>query len=432
LENWEENGFRGVVSFATGAGKTIVALRGAKQWAQTGKPVLILVPTQELHRQWLDEIAIELPGVRALQCGAGSGPSDWGDLLAIYSQEEPISDLIRIVLCTNATFMSDAFLSRLQQGDHLLVIADEMHRLGSPKALGALASLSAGASLGLTATYRRQFDESGTAALLNWFGPILEPVVGLAEAILLELLVPYDYRFHTLELEPDELLRYEQLTDRIKRFLGRGVEDSESLEVLTLLLIQRARILKQARGKAAAAAAILAAEYEDGDRWLVYCDDTQQLNEVVRQGLQLGLPVLEYHSMMASDRGAAMTTFKRRGGVVVAIRCLDEGVDIPDCNRALILASSTAEREYVQRRGRVLRTAPGKVSATVHDLLLVDAHGGVLARSEAVRAIEFARTARNPGARAQLRLIIARSADPNGLPMVDQVTADENSGDEAP
>ena len=185
-----------------------------------------------------------------------------------------------------------------------------------------------------------------------------------------------------------------------------------------MLMIRRARILKQARGKVPAAAEILRQEYQPGDRWLVYCDDIAQLKALTKQCLEAGLPAMEFYSEMRSDRDAVISSLGRHGGIVIAIRCLDEGIDIPVTDHALILASSTVEREYIQRRGRVLRQAPGtgKVSAEVHDLMLVDAIGGALTKSEALRALEFVRLARNPAARDRLKAIVTLSHDPITLP----------------
>jgi superfamily II DNA or RNA helicase len=183
-----------------------------------------------------------------------------------------------------------------------------------------------------------------------------------------------------------------------------------------MLLIQRGRLLKQARGKVPLATDILKNEYREGDRWLVYCDDLDQLNSLVRACLNEGLPTLEFHSEMTSDRNEVLRSLGDHGGIVVAIRCLDEGIDIPVTDHALILASSTVDREYVQRRGRVLRRAPNKVSAEVHDLMLVDLHGGALTKGEALRALEFVRLARNPGARERLKAIVRLSSDPIELP----------------
>ena len=140
-----------------------------------------------------------------------------------------------------------------------------------------------------------------------------------------------------------------------------------------------------------------------------------------------GLPALAFYSEMASDRPSVLASFKERGGIVVAIRCLDEGIDIPVTDHALILASSTAEREYVQRRGRVLRRAPssGKVSAEVHDVILVDDRGGALTRSEAIRALEFVRLARNPAARDRLRAMVALSQDAVDISALDEANFED-------
>jgi superfamily II DNA or RNA helicase len=194
-----------------------------------------------------------------------------------------------------------------------------------------------------------------------------------------------------------------------------------------MLLIRRARVLKQARRKVPTAAAILRAEYKPGDRWLVYCDDLTQLKTLTRECLAAGLPALEFYADMPGSRDAVIRSLGEYGGIVIAIRCLDEGIDIPVTDHALILASSTVEREYIQRRGRVLRRAPAtaKVSAEVHDLMLVDSLGGALTRSEALRALEFVRLARNPAARERLKAIVSLSQDPIQLP--DFLDYDEES-----
>jgi superfamily II DNA or RNA helicase len=427
LESWRNAGHRGIVAFATGAGKTLTALRAVDEWTSAGRPALILVPGQELHRQWTAEIAVEIPAATPLLCGAGAGVAEWGPLLGKYTAAAGLSEAgsRRIVLATNSTFSSLDFQNRLQHGDHLLVVGDEMHRLGSRRALAALERCDAGATLGLSATYRRQFDEAGTGSLVSWFGPVLDPVIGIAEAIAMGRLVPYDYRLHTLELEPDEVASYLEITDRIRR--AAGGDANEPSEYLRMLWIQRARILKQASGKAGKAVEILSSEFRPDDRWLVYCDDIDQVNEVVAAALERDLPVMEFHSMMPGDRDAVLRSLEHRGGIVVAIRCLDEGVDLPACDRALILASSTVEREYIQRRGRVLRTAKGKASATVHDLVLVDEHGGALTRGEALRALEFARLARNPAARASLQLLLALSSDAAVVPGLAWASAEDDS-----
>jgi superfamily II DNA or RNA helicase len=411
LQSWAEASYHGIVSFATGAGKTITAIEGIRRWtAETGKATVVAVPSTELHRQWAREIKAELP--EANLALAGAGHNDWKSILRWFLSDHADEGRPRVVLATNQMFSSPDFQAGLRASRaSVLLVADEMHRTGSRGVLEALEAGEFGATLGLSATYARQFDEAGTQRLLAIYGSVLEPVIGLTEAILLGRLVPYDYHLHVASLDDVEEEKYDVLTDKIRRLAGRNQDTSGDDSYIQMLLIQRARILKKAASKVPAGLEVLGSEYSAGDRWLVYCDDTAQLRQIVEGCLERGLPALEFHSTMDADRGDVMESFKRRGGILVAIKCLDEGVDIPACDNALILASSTVEREYIQRRGRVLRTSPDKYSAAVHDLLLVNAEGGVLTRGEALRAIEFARLARNAAPTIDLQHMLALSPD---------------------
>jgi superfamily II DNA or RNA helicase len=216
-------------------------------------------------------------------------------------------------------------------------------------------------------------------------------------------------------LEEDEDSEYSRLTQRITELRTRASDHptEEQQRRLDMLRIQRARIVKKARQKVPHAADLLGREYVSGQRWLVYCEDTEQLG-MVRDGLvSVDCEVHEYHSQMVGDPPATLRSFERYGGVLVSIRCLDEGIDIPMVDRALILASSTNSREYIQRRGRVLRTAPGKYSAEVYDVLVcreVDNHVEVLNRDYS-RARQFATFARNEACRYQLDALRAAAED---------------------
>lgn len=138
-----------------------------------------------------------------------------------------------------------------------------------------------------------------------------------------------------------------------------------------MLLIRRARIAKKARNKVPLAAKTVARTYHEGQRWLVYCEDAGHLSEMMAALTARGISPVEYHTGMAGDPGATLDWFKTFGGVLVSIRCLDEGVDIPAVDHAMILASSQNPRQFIQRRGRVLRKAPGKDIAVIHDEIVV-------------------------------------------------------------
>jgi len=162
------------------------------------------------------------------------------------------------------------------------------------------------------------------------------------------------------------------------------------------------------------------ARYEPGQHWLLYCEDRHQLGEVLARLRNDSVDALEYHSAMSGDREATLDRYRRLGGVLVSIRCLDEGVDIPDITHALILASSRNYREFIQRRGRVLRTAAGKYQANLFDLLVVPRGNGDefdgLVFGEIARAAEFARDALNRNASLYLkRLCIEIGLDPDAM-----------------
>jgi superfamily II DNA or RNA helicase len=165
---------------------------------------------------------------------------------------------------------------------------------------------------------------------------------------------------------------------------------------------------------------ILRENYVRGQSWLIYCEDQAQLNEIVAQTRTWCGEVLEYHTSMQGDARATLSWFQEHGGILVAIACLDEGVNIPSISHAIILASSQNPRQFIQRRGRILRRFPGKRIAYVYDVLVspedVDAEPTQksLLKSELRRALEFASSATNQSATSALRLIAVRAGlDPD-------------------
>ncbi|MCA1703703.1 MAG: type III restriction endonuclease subunit R, partial [Actinobacteria bacterium] len=286
-------------------------------------------------------------------------------------------------------------VKRMEGIPRLLVVADEVHRVGSPERQRVLA-IDADWRLGLSATWEREGDSGGTEKIEDYFGGVVPPIYTLADAIDDGHLCKYQYFIHTVGLDEDERAAWKDLRARIGQALARA--EGEFTENVRQLLINRARIVKSARAKTGAAIQVLADHYRDGQAWLVYCDNKDQVR-VVRQAADArGLRTQEYHTQMDGDSEAALAEFSRDGGVLVAINCLDEGVDIPRISHALVLASSTTRRQYIQRRGRVLRTHESKHRAVVHDVL-VDTSGFdpsdsvSYMRTELARALEFVRSA---------------------------------------
>lgn len=416
VESWERAGKRGIIAHVTGAGKTVSALEVIRRWILSGQPALVLVPSELLLRQWQLEIAEAFAGteVETLTAGGGASRASWEASLADFTR--PLRELgPRIVLSTIQTAARDPFIRKVQQGSHLLLVADEVHRLGAPS-YRRLLRLQVGGSLGLSATPRRFGDPEGTAAIYRAFGSELEPQIDIGAAIRIGRLVPYDYFVHRVTLTRQESEEWDALSEEVARVFatlprGDGGE-RQSTPRYEQLLFRRARVIKQAAGKIPLALDVIAREMRSGDRWLVYCDDTEQLSAVASGLRGAGAAVFEYHSAMEGSREATLSAFTTHGGVLVAIKCLDEGVDLPTVNKALILASSTNPREFIQRRGRVLRKAPDKLSAAIHDAIVLPdparlgAHNELpsFALTDLSRAMEFAKHARNTAVVTELRL----------------------------
>jgi superfamily II DNA or RNA helicase len=404
---------RGIVSHATGAGKTLTAIDIARRWLAERGPVLIIVPGDLLFRQWRDELGVELRGTgpAVLEAGADASRTDWRGALPDFTRD--LGELgPRVTLATLQTAASLEFLSRVQGGSHLLVIADEVHRVGSPRNSN-VTRMETGGRLGLSATPERFGDAFGTRLIFDYFGPVLEPAFGISEAIEVGRLVPYDYFIDLVPLEQGEAERWNALTEQIRRSAGRlRTRDDEPMpDALRMLLIRRARIVKQAAAKSRVAVQVIEANFKSDQSWLVYCDSQEQLGAVLSGLRAKGFDASEYHSSMQGSRPETMRFFRDKGGILVAIRCLDEGIDIPTVTHALILASSSNQREYIQRRGRVLRRAPGKYSAAIYDVLVSIEREGrqSVIDADLSRAAAFARLARNESIRQALAALARRT-----------------------
>jgi superfamily II DNA or RNA helicase len=253
------------------------------------------------------------------------------------------------------------------------VIADEVHRLGSQEAQTILGWLDAPARLGLSATPERANDPGGTQAIMEYFGGIIDRYT-LADALDDKVLAPYVYQPDWVSLGEPEQERWNELTSQIRRLHAMAQRSDAQIETssrLRMKLIERSRIAKNAAAKVPKAAELIDSQYRTGQKWLVYCDNQVQLRAVVAALQDRGLASWEYHRQMAGSPEATLRLFDSNGGIIVAIKCLDEGVDIPSATHALILSSSRNPREFIQRRGRVLRRSPGKTIAMLLDVLVL-------------------------------------------------------------
>lgn len=417
IEQWENNQNVGMLSMATGTGKTITALFALNKFINEGRLVVIVVPSRLLLGQWKENISEFYPGVPLLQAGGGNNwKTNPMKRIFISTIKQP-----KIILATMATASSADFIAFLKQSSKPILVADEAHRIGSPKYREILNKIYFKERLGLSATPERLFDDEGNEAITNTFGdkPVyLLPIGGKVKLsenddeeipILGNFLSKYKYYFDTVHLTLQEQKEWNEITVEIKQFIGRHLElmqgagSARDKQRLELLYINRSKILKKAEGKIDLACRAISEKYNDNSRWIIYCEDEDQMNSVASaiREQNRDLAVLIYHSNMGeSERERTLQYFEGHPSVIVSIKCLDEGIDIPIVDGALILASSTNPRQYIQRRGRVLRKAKGKRIAIIIDALVLPETPGKndqmpVVRSELSRAWNFAKNAEN-------------------------------------
>ena len=411
VDAWCNAGYRGVLEMATGAGKTIAAMIAAHRLHQQHRSLLIVVaaPYLPLIQQWCEEI--EAFGMTPVDLTSANGPRGRARALGRLkrSLRNGSRDVATIVL-SHDTLTSPAFHKELASFDATkLLIGDEVHGLGSDRFVSNPPEFF-NYRLGLSATPVRQYDAEGTDALLQFFGPIayqftLEQAIG-------NCLVPYDYFIHPVELTEEEMNRWSDLTNKVRQQSWRRGDEGVSTYVQKLLRDRRA-IIENATNKITALEEALEEEnLRSLKHTLIYASDKapEQLARVNDTLRTLGILFHQLTYEETSDRQRTQQILKSfQDGdlrVLTAKRVLDEGVNIPQIQKAFILASTTVERQWVQRRGRLLRKCDeiGKEYGEVHDFVampsdLADLDGDArgLIGSELARIQEFARQARNAG-----------------------------------
>lgn len=415
LENWESNSRRGIFEHATGSGKTFTAICAIRKELELLHPILILVPSTGLLNQWkteLENTLNDMDDISYLLCGDGNVLWKQGSYLRSFSKRNV--PLKRIILSTMGTASCDEFLSKIDPNPDLFVVADEVHNMGAP-GNRKFFQYNAGARLGLSATPRRYGDSEGTNAIINYFDKILEPVYTLEDAIRDGHLCHYFYHPEIVSLTTGEQEEWDNLSKQISKeyAINKSNENNDISNRIKSLLINRARIVKNARNKVSLAIRVITENYKNGQKWIVYCD-----NQVQMQNVLIGLKktsvgrIYQYHSEMSDKvRQETLDQFYDLGGIIVSIKCLDEGIDIPSTSHALILASSQNPREFIQRRGRILRKSEGKHFAYLFDAIVIpnnfsetDKHTRII-ETELVRAINFGINSEDKKCITDLRLL---------------------------
>ncbi len=431
INKWTEQNYCGIFDMATGTGKTYTGLGAATRLYNDNKRVAIIIvcPYQHLVEQWVEDIVKF--NMRPTIGYSASRQTNWKQRLKddIDDFNLGIIDAFCFVT-TNATFSTVFVQEQLDKlGRDTLLIVDEAHNFGSPR-LSKCLNPKIEYRLALSATLDRHGDPEGTAALYNYFGE-KSIEYSLERAIAEKKLTPYYYYPVPVYLEENEFEKYKSLSYEIAKECHKDKHGKLKITAKgEMKILERSRLVAGARAKLPKLKELMMA-YKDETHILVYCgatkieyfenDESDRDLEGERQivavskmlGNELQMKVTHFTSNeSAQEREYIKKAFAKADPyqAIIAIKCLDEGVNIPSIKTAFILASTTNPKEYIQRRGRVLRKSPetGKLFSVIYDFITlatplenVDPYNSsyncerTLAKRELVRMKEFGGISKN-------------------------------------
>jgi superfamily II DNA or RNA helicase len=432
IASWVGENYHGIFDMATGTGKTFTGLGAISKLSEDLNDklaVIIVCPYQHLVEQWVEDIVRF--NMKPIIGYSSSPQKDWKQRLskAVRDQKLRADKSFFCFVCTNATFTNDYVQEQISK-IHMpvLLVVDEAHNFGAAS-YARLLDERFTYRLALSATLERHRDEEGTALLYSFFGKkCIE--YSLERAIAEDKLTPYKYYPVVVHLNDDELAAYEQLSYEMSKCVIKGKNGKFKLNKHgEILALRRARIVAGASEKLDALREEIKPYIHDNNI-LVYCGATNVLDENadfsssdagdIRQieavtrilGNEFGMAVAQFTSKENMETRASIKEQFQRGDrlqAIVAIKCLDEGVNIPGIRTAFILASTTNPKEYIQRRGRVLRKAPNKPYAVIYDFVTLPRpldfvssltseqaqRDLALVRNELIRIKEFGRLSQN-------------------------------------
>lgn len=392
-EAWKNNNRQGIFAMATGTGKTVTALYCLlNEYHQNGfYKAVIVVPTQALALQWENEVkAFNFQNVVSTHTNG-----DWVTLLDRYITKSNFDNKKSIIIITTyATFILknfQSFLSKTKGVENFLLIADEVHNMGSKSQLSRLPIMIHN-RIGLSATPERVYDDVGSKALYDFYNsapPKYTYRFTMKEAIDAGILCHYDYIPVFVALTEIEMQEYKNVTDRLRKFIDP--ETGKYKEEAQMLLMQRKRIIHKAENKKVAIVELLSnlsdhnklkytfvfvpegyePDYSKQDSSPVQDEDLHLINEYAEIFKERRYRYHQYVSGIDDAPGILESFANGDIDVLLSMKCLDEGVDIPRAEYAVFLSSTGNPRQFIQRRGRVLRKHKDKEKATIWDMVVI-------------------------------------------------------------
>jgi len=389
-KNWIDNDFKGLFAMATGTGKTITALNCLlEEYKKSGTYyAIILVPSKALLEQWIEEVS-SFNFSNILVFGGGfNGMQNFPNFASNFKAGLK-KDVI--LISTYASFCSDRFLKNFSKiQDDFTLIADEAHNMGASQLKQAMAGLTISKRIGLSATPKRKYDPEGTDSICEFFNdkaPFCYNF-GMNRAMKEGRLTDYYYYPRIVQLDEEEKEEYVEISNTLLKFFDFNLGKFKDLPIVERLLLKRKTIIHQARRKIPAYKEILKELDEKGKLKYVFTyvpvgssreennNSDDLANKFVYQYLNAALEVK--HDLKAStytsdteDRVSKIKGFSEgKIDMLLAMKMLDEGVDIPRTEVGIFASSTGNPREFIQRRGRLLRNHKDKKFAYVYDMIV--------------------------------------------------------------
>jgi superfamily II DNA or RNA helicase len=392
---WVQNEKKGIFSMATGTGKTLTSLNCLLNLYREKHVyhAIILVPTIALLDQWKKEcLKFNYSNVICV-----SSKEDWNSSISFFNTASKFIDASFIVIVTYASFQKDKFQShfKLLPLDTLL-IADEVHNMGSPSMLKLLDKIHTPIRIGLSATPSRKYDMVGNESIERFFNDKPPYVYNYSMKMALDSnwLCKYSYYPHIVYLIEEELDKYIGYSKQLLRYFDAKTKGYKNCKEVEFLLLARKRIIHKAKNKKATFKKILETEfnnrgnlnytliyvpeglevnYDVADESIDSSDEISLINEYTKTVSQTDSTIMvKQYTSNTKNREVVIKDFENGLiHVLTSMKCLDEGVDVPRSELAIFCASTGNPRQFIQRRGRVLRIHKNKIHAVIHDLVVV-------------------------------------------------------------
>jgi superfamily II DNA or RNA helicase len=396
FNKWVENDYTGIYAMATGTGKTITALNCLLNLYKQDKSykAVILVPTVALLQQWKKECeSFNFKNIILV-----SSKIDWLNQISTYNTHNKFSNTSFIIIVTYVTFAKSKFQSIFNDlPAETLLIGDEVHNMGSPNLLKILPNIRLKRRLGLSATPNRKYDEESNDHLNLFFNdkPPYLFEFSMERALEEGRLCNYTYTPHLVQLTEEENKEYIKYTQRLLLFLDQDTKKYKSSKEVTDLLLKRKNVINKASNKIHAFRRVINEVYIENKNSLKYSlvyvpegsepdygnyeeyiedeEDKKLINDYTKIVSEVNNSIMvRQYTSQTKDRNKVIEDFTNgRVDVLTSMKCLDEGVDIPRSEIAIFCASSGNPRQFIQRRGRVLRNHIEKSIAKIHDLVVI-------------------------------------------------------------